>query len=204
MPRPNPPTLLDLVQAWNAANPDAPRLVYHAPLAYPARTNSDHLPLFGHVTVAREQGSGSPPAQTEPGPWRDAWGHSRIVDIGSAYMQVRSRPDGDVDIRQRKEYGGTWGTPRVCPIDLWRGEGWLLRTTSRTTNEQAIADWNATHSIGDTIRWWPRDSGRTCPCRGKLETSALLIPVGSTGEHVVGVYLVGVGPVPLTQIEPSL
>ncbi len=81
------------------------------------------------------------------GPWREAWGHSRIVNIGDRRMQVRdvwpatpdlepirrliageSRTNGfdpsEVEFRFWHRDATDWSQPVRCPTALWRGEGY--------------------------------------------------------------------------------
>lgn len=202
MTQPKHPTLLDLVQCWNAAHPSEPPLRWDPPTE-PYRIEVPDLNGDGHYIqlvgrVYFQHGHTTKHAKTEqspstPGPWRDAWGHSRLRDVGTQYMQVRRRPDGDVDIRQRKSLEGTWEKARMCPIDLWRGEGWFLRTS-----RQSIEQWNATHSIGDAVRYWVGSVGHECPIKGTIASKAEL-----RGSSAV-VQIKNVGYVRLAQIEPSL
>ncbi len=201
MTQPKHPTLHELLQCWNAAHPSEPPLRWDPPtepyrIEVPDLNGDGHyIQLVGRVYFQREHTKGP----SEPGPWRDAWGHALLLDAGTQYMQVRLRTDGDVDVRQRKSFGGTWEEIRVCPIDLWRGEGWLLRTS-----RQSIEQWNATHSIGDVVRYWPEDiywrseAGRTRPIKGVVASKAELFNCRDAAQ------IESVGHIPLERIEPSL
>lgn len=194
------PTLFDLVTCWNAAHPEAP-LDYHPPLSYPTQSIGDRLPLFGHVSLARPRvGSTEPVAvRPEPGPWRDAWGSARIVGASFDRMQARLRPDGDIDIRRRRE-SGTWGEPEVCSRERWADNGWLLVTDRPASPEAAVATWNAARRIGDSVRYWPAESGGLrAPIDDAIAGEATVLPVL---ERAV-VQLAGAGLVALSRIEPS-